>query len=99
MTIFDGSNPTSTWTSPMKLRISRPAPSSSTSESATSPTTRPLRTHPWLVPVPLPDSFSPCTRSRRAPCHAGSRPKRKAVTTAVARLKSRAELSSLSSTS
>ena len=71
-----GSTPRSVETSVAKLRISRPAPSSRTSERATSATTRPWRIQPclWLAPVPLPDSFIPLARSWREAFHAGTMP-------------------------
>ena len=83
-----GFTPRSVETSVAKLRISSPAPSSRTSERATSATTRPCRIQPclWPAPAPLPDSFIPLARSWREAFHAGTMPTISVVTTASARL-------------
>ena len=86
--MLSGSSPRSTVCSFTKLRINKPAPTSSTSDSATSVTTIALRSRPPLNPplTPLPESFSGSTMLRRTVCSAGTSPKISAVSIATARL-------------
>ena len=79
---FRGSTPRSTEVSFWKLRIRRPAPTSSTSASATSATIRVLRIRSEWRPLvaPRPPSRSAPTRLPPADCIAGTRPKAMPVT-------------------
>ena len=69
--------PKSVCCSVAKVRIIKPAPVSSTSESAISTTTSALRNRPRRNPplTPRPESFNGSTMSRRESCIAGARPK------------------------
>ena len=87
-TLF-GFMPRSTVCRATKLRISKPAPASNMSDSATSTITSAPRSLPPRNPplVPLPESFSGSTMSRLAVRKAGSKPNSTAVNAAVTRLK------------
>ena len=63
------------------VRIISAAPTSSITDSATSAMTRPLLTIAWRLPpvTDLAPSFSDSVRSMDEPCHAGARPKIRAV--------------------
>jgi hypothetical protein len=76
VTTFAESKPGSTSVSRWKLRISRPAPASSTNASATCDTTSELRrnTRRRLPALPRPPSFRLSTGSRREFCSAGTSP-------------------------
>ena len=97
---FRGSTPRSTEVSFWKLRIRRPAPTSSISASATSATIRVLRIRSeWRPEVaPRPPSRSTPTRLPPADCSAGIRPKATPVTSERSSAKPRTEASSRIST-
>ncbi len=79
---LDGSKPRSIRVRPTRLRVMRPAPTSSTIESATSRITRPARIRPRRAPPPKPfdAEASWLTRSVRDACNAGKRPHTTVVT-------------------
>ena len=85
-----GSNPGDTPCSRTKLRTSRPAPTSSTSEIATSATTSRLRSRRRELPKPpspcvfLPPAFSDVLRSTCAARSAGARPNSRPVKIEIA---------------
>ena len=82
---FFGSKPRSALTSLMNVRISKPAPSSRTIESATWATTRPARMRVCRrPPVERAVALAPTATSRRALCSAGKRPKPIVATAAAA---------------
>ena len=76
------SNPALVFCSVRKLRTNSDAPTSSTSASAISATTRPLRRRFLRTPEPLPraPSRSASCRLPLAACTAGARPNRRPVT-------------------
>ena len=86
---LSGRKPGSTARTVRKLRSSRPAPSVSTTASATSDTTSAARSRRWPRPDvdPRPDAFSVDWRSGREAASAGTRPMPRPVTSDSAKVK------------